>query len=141
MLKLRKAYTGFLALMGVLIVLWGLFLIPTYESPVTLVLLLAVAIGATTTTTILVGGRINVSVGSAISFAAVGLFDPVAGAMVATLSEVGIWLINVYSGQRIWRSELERLGANAGMQAVSILIGGVAYTLFVNWLGADTILG
>jgi signal transduction histidine kinase len=141
MLKLRKVYTGLLTLAAVVVVLWGLFLIPTYDDPITLVLLLVVAISAHTTTTILVGGRINISVGSAISFAAVGLFDPVAGAMVATLAEVGIWLINVYSGQRIWRSELERLGANAGMQAVSILLGGGAYALFVNWLGAGTVLG
>ncbi len=141
MLKLRKIYTGLLALAGLVIVLWGVILIPTYEDSLTLVLLLVVAIGAHTTTTILVGGRVNISVGSAISFAAVGLFSPVAGAMVAALAEVGIWLINVYSGQRIWWSELERLGANGGMQAISILVGGLAFTLFENWLGPGTFMG
>lgn len=140
MLKLRKLYSFFLSFTGIAIVLWGILLFPAYENQVTLVLLLIIAIAAQSTMTYMVGGRFGVSVSGAMSFAAVGLYGPVAGGAIAAIAEIGLWLVNLRAGQRVWRAELERLGVNAGMQAISILLAGVAYEATGNLLPADAFL-
>ena len=139
--KYRKIYTGLLTFLAISIVLYGIILTPTYDDPFTLILLLFVAIGAHTTTTNFVSGNMNISVGGAISFAAIGLYDPIVAGMVAALSEFGIWLIKVRSGNHEWRAEFERLGANAGMQAISVSLAGLAYIGTSLLLNPETILG
>lgn len=138
MLKLRKLYTAFLTLFGILIILWGILLFPSYSEPLTLFLLLVLAIATQSTMTYLVGGRTIISVSTAISFATVGLYGPLAGALVGGIAEVGLWLISVRTGQRVWKSELERLGVNVGMQVISLLAAGVAYVWLRDLLPAET---
>ena len=141
MLKLRKIYTGLLTFIGIIIVLLGIGSIPNFDDPFTLILLLFVAIGAHTTTTRFAGGNMSISVGGAISFAAVGLYSPLVGGMIAGLSELGIWLINSRSKKFVWKDELERVGANSGLQAISILVAGYAYVGTTILLNGDTFLG
>ena len=141
MLKLRKIYTSVLTLLGILIVLYGITLIPTYDDPFTLFLLLFVAIGVHTTTTNFVDGKMEISVGSAISFAAIGLYDPIAAGMLAALSELGIWLIKTPPNELGRREKLERLGANTGMQAISVTIAGLAFVGVSLLLNPESFLG
>lgn len=139
MLKLRNIYSGFLTLIGIAIVVQGLLIFPTLEDQVTLVLLLLIAIGAQSTMTYMVGGRFTVSVSGAMSYATVGLYGPVMGGAVAAVAEIGLWAVNLRTGQRVWRAELERLGVNAGMQAISISLAGAAY--LVSTQGLDAVFG
>lgn len=134
MLKLRNIYSGFLTLIGIVIVGQGVLIFPSLEDQLTLVLLLFIAIGAQSTMTYMVGGRFTVSVSGAMSYATVGLYGPVMGGAVAAVAEIGLWAVNLRTGQRIWRAELERLGVNAGMQAISILLAGIAYLVTTQWL-------
>lgn len=141
MLRLRKIYTTTLTIAGMAIILWGLVQFPSYEQPLTLLLLMFFAIAAQSTMTYLVGGVTVISVSTAISFATVGLYSPVAAAMVAGVAETGLWLIIVRSGQRVWKSELERLGINVGMQTISILLAGYAYVATGQLLDLETVGG
>lgn len=141
MLKLRKLYSGFLTFTGIAILIWGLIQFLTIEDKLTLVLLLLIAIAAQSTMTYMVGGRFGVSVSGAMSFATVGLYGPVLGGTVAAIAEIGLWAINLRAGQRVWRAELERLGVNVGMQAISILLAGAAYVVTGDLLGQETLLG
>ncbi len=140
MLKLRNIYSGLLTLIGVVIVLWGAWLFWYEDNKVTLLLLLLIAIGAQSTMTYMVGGRFGVSVSGAMSYAVVGLYGPVIGGAVGAVAEIGLWVVNLRSGQRVWRAELERLGVNAGMQAISISLAGLAFFVANSLLGGDTIL-
>ncbi|GIK57801.1 MAG: HAMP domain-containing histidine kinase [Chloroflexi bacterium] len=140
MLKLRNIYSGFLTLVGVTIVIWGAWLFLNADDKLTLLLLLLIAIAAQSTMTYMVGGRFGVSVSGAMSYAVVGLYDPITGGAVAAIAEIGLWVVNLRSGQRVWKAELERLGVNAGMQAISICLAGVAFYVTNSLLGGDTIL-
>ncbi|MBX3054930.1 MAG: HAMP domain-containing histidine kinase [Anaerolineae bacterium] len=140
MLKLRNIYSGFLTLVGVTIVIWGAWLFLNADDKITLLLLLLIAIAAQSTMTYMVGGRFGVSVSGAMSYAVVGLYDPITGGAVAAIAEIGLWVVNLRSGQRVWKAELERLGVNAGMQAISICLAGVAFYVANSLLGGDTIL-
>lgn len=139
MFKLRNLYSSFLIIAGIAIVLWGLFLFPMVEQQITLILLLLIAIAAQSTMTYMVGGRFTVSVSGAMSYAAVGLYGPVIGGAVAAIAEIGLWVVSLRTGQRAWKAELERLGVNAGMQAISILLAGTAYVFVGEVLGTQTI--
>lgn len=140
MIKLQKVYSGFLTLLGIGIALWGIILFPTLEDQVTLILILLIAIAAQSTVTYMVGGRLSISVSGGITFATVGLYGPVIGGAVAAISEIGFWLIKMRSGQHLWKAELERLGVNAGMQAISIFLAGVAYTVVGDLWGTETFI-
>ncbi len=141
MLKLRRIYTSLLTIIGIVIVLYGVSLIPAYNDPYTFLLLLIVTIGVHTTTTNFVGGKTNVTVGGAVSFAAIGLYDPYIAGAIASLSVVGIWLLNIRSKGPDWKGEFERLGANSGMQAISTLMAGLAFVGTSILLKSDTIFG
>ena len=141
MLKLRKIYTGLLTFIGIVIVLIGIVLIPTYDDPYTFLMLLFVTIGAHMTTTNFVGGKTDVSVAGAMSFAAIGLYDPYVAGMIAALSVLGIWLIKIRSSKHEWREGLERLGANAGMQAISTVLAGFVFVATSSLLNPETIFG
>lgn len=140
MLKLRNIYSGFLTLVGVIIVSWGVWSFWHEDDKVTLLLLLLIAIAAQSTMTYMVGGRFGVSVSGAMSYAVVGLYGPVIGGAVAAIAEIGLWVVNLRSGQRVWKAELERLGVNAGMQAISMCLAGVAFYLTGVLLGSDNII-
>lgn len=141
MLKLQKIYSGFLTLSAILIALWGLLLFPTVDNQLTLILILLIAIAAQSTVTYMVGGHLSISVSGGMTFATVGLYGPIIGGAVASIAEIGLWAVKMRSGQRMWKVELERLGANAGMQAISILLAGIAYTITRDALGSDSLAG
>ncbi len=139
--KLRRIYSSFLAITGLVIVLWGIFQFPAYNNPIILLLLLFFAIAVQSTMTPLTMENVGVSVSGAFSFAAVGLYDPITGAMIAGIAEFGLWMISLRSRNRGWRLELERLGVNVGIHSISILTAGFVFYLIQSWFGANTFLG
>ena len=141
MQHLRQIYSGCLSLIGIVIVLIGTGFIFNHDEPFPILLLLIFAIATQSTMTQLVGGQTIVSVSPALSFAAVGLYGPITGATIAGIAEIGLWLISIRTERKGWKREFERLGVNIGLQAISILIGGIAYLLTLNFLGAFSILG
>ena len=128
--NMRQLYSACLSIAGLIIVVFGLFSFPNYENPSILLLLLFFAIATQSSMTYLVGGTVSVSVSGAISYAVVGLYDPVAAGMVAAIAELGLWLLSLRPEKRDWSHELERLGVNSGIHGISILVAG----LILSWL-------
>lgn len=139
--KLRHIYSSFLSLIGTILVIVGLFQVPTYERPLTFFLLLLLAVVTQSTMTYLVGGMTSVSVTSAITLAIVPLYGPVAAAMAAAAAEVSLWIISIRVDNPNWKQAAERLGVNIGMHSLSTFIAGLAFMWMANWLGPNTILG
>ncbi len=131
----RQLYSAILSLLGLVIVVGGLILFPQYENPSILLLLLFFAIATQSTMTYLVGGNVSVSVSGAISFAVAGLYGPVAAGMAAAIAELGLWLLSLRPQNRNWYHELERLGVNSGIHAVSIFTAGMVFVLLRQTLG------
>jgi signal transduction histidine kinase len=138
--NLRKLYSATLSLAGFIIIIIGLFSFPTYKNPLILLLLLFFAIATQSTMTYLVGGNVSVSVSGAISFAAVGLYDPVAAGMAAAIAELALWLLSLRRDNRDWAHELERLGVNVGIHGISILIAGLIFVQVRQILGSNTFI-
>ena len=140
MIQHRKLYSAILSLAGLFIVIGGISQIPLYEDPFTLFLLLFFAIGVQSTMTSMVRSEVSISVSGAISFAAIGLYNPLIGGMVAGIAELGLWIISIRPDQRNWRHEFERLGVNAGIHTLSILIGGLVYIATKNAFSQQNLL-
>ncbi|VAW36748.1 hypothetical protein MNBD_CHLOROFLEXI01-1396, partial [hydrothermal vent metagenome] len=136
--NMRQLYSAILSLAGLIIVIVGLLSFPQYKNPSILLLLLFFAIATQSTMTYLVGGNVSVSVSGAISFAVVGLYDPVAAGMVAAIAELGLWLLNLRRDNRDWPRELERLGVNVGIHGISILVAGIIFSLVRQTFGSGT---
>ena len=136
--NMRQVYSAILSLAGFVIVVIGLFHFPEYDNPTILLLLLFFAIATQSTMTYLVGGNVSVSVSGAISFAVVGLYGPIAAGMAAAIAELGLWFLSLRPSNRDWRHELERLGANSGIHAVSIFVGGLVFIQLRQQLGTSS---
>jgi signal transduction histidine kinase len=140
-LKMRSTYSGALSLLGIFFVGWGLTQLPTYSPLLTYILLVFLALLTQITMIYLVGGTAIVSVSTAISFAVVPLYGPVAAALVAAVAEIGLWVISIRVDRPPWRQAAERLGVNVGMNTTAIFLAGATYQLTANWLGTDTFAG
>lgn len=127
MTSLRNVYSLAVSLAGAVLVVWGIAQFSTHDQPVLLLLLLVLAILTQSTMTAMVGGMSSVSVSSAISFAAVPLYGPVAAALVAAAGELGLWFISIRMDKPDWKRAAERLGVNVGMNAVAMLLAGIAF--------------
>jgi signal transduction histidine kinase len=138
MTSLRNAYSLAVSIAGIVLVVWGIAQFPTYEQPVMLILLLALAILTQSTMTSMVGGMSSVSVSSAISIAAVPLYGPVAAALVAAAGELGLWFISIRIDKPDWKRAVERLGVNVGMNATAMLLAGIAFQQTAALLSENT---
>ena len=136
--NMRQIYSAILSLAGLVIVFLGLLSFPKYENPSVLLLMLFFAIATQSTMTYLAGGNVSVSVSGAISFAIVGLYDPVAAGMAAAIAELGLWLLSLRPANRDWPHELERLGVNSGIHGISILVAGIVFVLLRRLLGSGS---
>jgi signal transduction histidine kinase len=141
MTSLRNAYSFAVSIAGLVLVVWGITQFPTYEQPVMLILLLALAILTQSTMTSMVGGMSSISVSSAISIAAVPLYGPVAAALVAAAGELGLWFISIRMDQPDWKRAVERLGVNVGMNATAMLLAGIAFQQTAALLSENTFAG
>lgn len=141
MLNLRNIYSLFLSLAGIGLVALGIIQIPSYTALLNFFLLLILAILTQSTMTYMVGGMASVSVSSAISLAAVPLYGPLAGAMVAAAAEISLWIISIRIDRPGWKRAAERLGVNVGMNGTAIFLAGLVFWWAANWLGTNTIGG
>jgi signal transduction histidine kinase len=137
----RTVYSGVLSLLGVLFVGWGLLQLPAYSPLLTYILLVCLALLTQVTMIHLVGGTAIVSVSTAVSFAVVPLYGPVAAALVAAVAEIGLWVISIRVDKPPWQQAVERLGVNVGMNTTAIFLAGMTYQLTAGWLGTDTFAG
>jgi signal transduction histidine kinase len=138
MTHLRNTYSAVISIAGLVLVLWGLAQFATHEQPFLLVLLLLLAILTQSTMTYMVGGIVSVSVSSAISFAAIPLFGPVAAALVAAAGEFGLWIISIRIDRPDWKRAAERLGVNVGMNAIAMFLAGSAFALVASLFAEGT---
>jgi signal transduction histidine kinase len=141
MLNLRNIYSLFLSLAGISLVALGIIQIPSYTPLLNFFLLLILAILTQSTMTYMVGGMASVSVSSAISLAAVPLYGPLAGVMVAAAAEISLWIISIRIDRPGWKRAAERLGVNVGMNGTAIFLAGLVFWWTANWLGIDTVEG
>jgi signal transduction histidine kinase len=139
--KLRGIYSTCLSLTGAALVIWGLIQLPTYSSLLTFFLFILLAVTAKSTTTHLMQDSSLVAVNSAISLACVPLFGPFAAAVVAAAAELSLWIISVRTDRPDWKSAIERLGVNVGMNGLAIFLGGVVFQQTAAFFGDDSVWG
>lgn len=138
MTKWRTPYLIIVSLVGSLFIIYGFWTIPDYDEPVIFALLVFLAIGAQIAATNLFTEDVTVGVSTAVSMATVPFVGPFAAAIVAVAAEISVSLISIYRNNPGRRRSLERIGFNAGMGSISIVIGGTVYLFTQNLLGTDT---
>lgn len=131
----RTPYLITVSVVGCLLIIYGLWTVPGYEQPGIFALLFLLAIVAQITATNLLSDEVTVGVATAVSMATVPFFGPFAAALVAAGAEISVSLISIYRQRPGWRRSLERVGFNAGMGAISMVVGGHVF------LGVQSILG
>jgi len=138
--KAQEVYLWSISLIGTIFVVLGLIRLPAYEDPLILLLLMALGAGAQATSTALAQGGTRLEVGTAVSVAAIALYDPLAGVLVAASIAITNTIISLYGRNVPFNKSLKRIGFNLGMATISIFVAGLVFygTLYV--LG-DGILG
>ena len=138
--RLKQPYLVVVSVVGCLLALFGLIQLPTFSSPLAFGLLLVLAIASQITTTTMIGGEFSVSVSSAVTMAAVGLFGPAGSALIAAGSELGLWIIKIKLDQPDWRGTWPQLTFNMGMNSIAMFLAGLLFNTLQNWLG-NNLLG
>jgi signal transduction histidine kinase len=121
-------YKTFVTLSGVALVVLGLAQIVLSDQPVgsfVLLVLLAMAVQGTATLTFQKG--VAISVASAVSLATIPLYGPAPAAVVASSSELALWIISVRADRPTWKHGAWRLGFNTGMSAIATFLAGLAF--------------
>lgn len=138
MTKWRTPYLIIVSLVGSLFIIYGFWTVSDYEEPVIFALLVFLAIGAQIAATNLFTEDVTVGVSTAVSMATVPFVGPFAAAIVAVAAEISVSLISIYRNNPGRRRSLERIGFNAGMGSISIVIGGAVYLFTQDLLGTTT---
>lgn len=138
MTKWRTPYLIIVSLVGSLFIIYGFWTVSDYEEPVIFALLVFLAIGAQIAATNLFTEDVTVGVNTAVSMATVPFVGPFAAAIVAVAAEISVSLISIYRNNPGRRRSLERIGFNAGMGSISIVIGGTVYLFTQDLLGTST---
>ncbi|MCA9930634.1 MAG: HAMP domain-containing histidine kinase [Anaerolineales bacterium] len=141
---IRKAYSTLLSVVGIGLILAGVVQAVFTDSPLTLILLIGLGVISQITMTAFVEGNAGVSVSSAVSLTAAYLYGPLAGALVAAMAEVGLWIMHTYSKRhedQDWQRSFELLGVNVGMNAIAALAAGISLRWLMNLWGTATIIG
>ena len=141
MSKWRTPYLITVSSIGLLFIIYGIWTIFGYDRPGIFALLFLLGIVAQITATNLFTDEVTVGVSSAVSMATVPLFGPFAAAIVAASAEISVSLISIYRQNPGTRRSLERIGFNAGMGGLSMVVAGFAFLGSQVVLGADTWLG
>ncbi|MBE2199412.1 MAG: HAMP domain-containing histidine kinase [Anaerolinea sp.] len=137
----RNLYLWLISGLGVLLVAWGLFLLPTYDLPLVFALLVLLAIAAQITATSLIGGNVTVEVGTAVSIATISLYGPIPATIVAAAGVTTVTLINLRQNWKGWHGAAERIGFNIGMSATAIYLAGLAFQFIHALFSATPIIG
>lgn len=141
MSKWRNYYLTIVSLIGLVLAVWGIVQIPTFNDPGILALMLLLAVVAQVTATSLFSGEVTVRVSTTISMATVPFFGPFAAATVNAAAELSVSVISIYQQKPGWRRSLERVGFNVGMGSISIFLGGAVFVAVQQFLGPERWLG
>ena len=136
----QNLYLWSIGLIGVGLVAWGLTGFLTYEDPLILLLLMVLGAAAQATSTALAQGGTRFEVGTAVSVAAIALYDPLAGVLVAASIAITNTAIGLYGKNVPFNKSLERIGFNVGMATISIFVAGLIFYGTLYLLG-DGFLG
>lgn len=126
-LTARNLYLWFISLVGIALVVWGLFSLPGPDALPIFGLLFLLAIAAQAASTLLVGGNVIVEVGTAVSMAAVALYGPIPASIIAAAGVTTVTLFNLRANWKGWASAFERIGFNVGMSAIAIVMAGAVF--------------
>ena len=140
--RLRSLYSTIITIVGVIFALWGIWLLPTYNNPLNLILLICLAAVSEVAATFLTPDEDTIAyeVGTAVSIAAIPLFGPAAAALSVSVAGLSFWL---YKNRGTpWRERnLEVLRFNIGMHSMAIFIAGSIFLLIQSIFGKDSFFG
>ena len=124
----KQAYIALTGVVGPLVLI-GTLVTPTAD-PLALVLFCALAAAAEWTTATLLQTKqfsIELSITSAVSFAAALIFAPIHAGLVGAIGGATAAIISARRQKFAWRRAIELLVFNAGMNALATLIGAVVF--------------
>ena len=136
----RNIYLALISFTGLILVVWGIIQIPTYDNLLIFFLLLLLAIAAQITATSLVDSSVTVEVSSAVSMSVVALYGTSGGVIVVAISMVALSLISMRENWPGWRGASERIAFNMGMSAIAIFIAGIVFHAMAVPFGTVNIL-
>ncbi|MBE2224673.1 MAG: HAMP domain-containing histidine kinase [Anaerolineae bacterium] len=139
-LNWRNIYLALISLIGLVLVIWGIIQIPTYDNLLTFFLLLILAVAAQTTATRLIESNVIVEVSSAVSMSVVALYGPSAAVLVVSASMVALTFFSIRENWPGWRGASERIGFNMGMSAIAIYVAGLVFHALAVPFGTSNIL-
>ena len=135
-IKATDVYLYLVSGLGLVFMVWGLILIPTY-SPLLIFLLLAVfaAVAQFTTTSVPVSesAGITFEVGTAVAMAAIPFFGPTAAAVIVAISSITIWVVKSRH-EVMWKKSWRQLGFNTGMWSIAVFVAGSFFVYLNNYL-------
>ncbi|MEJ2746818.1 MAG: HAMP domain-containing sensor histidine kinase [Anaerolineae bacterium] len=139
-LQPRNFYLTIISSLGVVLVVWGIIRVPTYDPLLLFTLLLLLAIASQITSTSLVGGNITVEVSTAVSLAVVSLYGTTAAGLVAASAVTAVTIPSLRKIWPGWKGAAERIGFNIGMSTIAIVAAGGVFHLTSIALQEYTIL-
>ena len=140
---LYRYYLVAVSCIGIIVTLWGLVDLTTYQPLLNfLIFVVLAAISTSVTTSMAVSEQAGVTylIGPAVSLASIPFFGVEAGILITSVSDVILWLIKP-ANKQTWKKSWSQLTFNIGMHGISTLVAGWMLLLLRAWLGADTILG
>jgi signal transduction histidine kinase len=136
----RNIYLLVISTSGLLLLGAAVWQLPSHEMPFLLLALIVLGIAAQLVSTSALA-NVSYEVGSAVSVAAVPIFGPLGGALVAISSHIGYWLIQNYQNSPGWRKSAEQIGFNGGMHGIAIFLAGSVYLFSFDLLSATPLPG
>ena len=141
-LKFRKpraseVYLYSVSLLGLVAVIWGLVLIPTYTPLFNfflLALLAAASQFATTSVPISKKAGITFEVGTAVALAAIPFYGSAAAAAIVAFSSLSIWLAKAHD-EITWKKSWRQLAFNTGMWSIAIYVAGSVFVFLESIVG------
>lgn len=144
-LRYPSGYLLYLILIGILgslLTLWGLWRVQLGGQWLDFLLLLALALMTTfTTSTVRVAGSsITYAVDPIISFAALPTLGTGPAIVIKVLVTASTWLIKSRDAA-VWKKSLPQLIFNIGMHALATFAAAIVLTTVNRWLGATSLVG
>lgn len=136
-------YLSIVIAVGLGLLSWSLFQLPTYEPIFNLALLLALtAISTLITSSSAVSRKAGITyqIGSVIVLAAVPSMGLDAAILISTILNLTIWIVKP-ADETTWKKSWSQLSFNNGMHSIALVGAGSVLILLQNWLGMDTIWG
>lgn len=125
----RNIYLAVTSILGIVLVVWSLIQLPTYDPLLLFTLLLVLAIASQITSTSLVGGNITVEISTAVSLAVVSLYGTTAAGLVAASAVTAVTISSLRKMWPGWKGTAERIGFNIGMSTIAIIAAGMVFQI------------